>query len=87
MATLSGSVEVDVPIQFADREWSDFVWRSLYGNFAKGFEDDVSAINETDADSGTVTFETEGERLTKVTVAVEYTPPSRSDPEGEVARA
>jgi hypothetical protein len=87
MAVLTGSVEADVPIQFADREWSEFVWRSLYGNFARGFEEDASAINETDADSGTVTFQTEGDRLVKVTVEVDYTPRSRSDPDGEVHRA
>ncbi len=87
MATLSGSVEADVPIQFADREWSEFVWRSLYGNFAKGFGDTASSITETDADSGTVKFETEGDRLVKVTVEVDYTPRSASDPDAEVALA
>ena len=87
MAVLHGAVEADVPIQFADREWSEFVWRSLYGNFAKGFADYSSSITETDADSGTVTFETEGERLVKVTVEVDYTPRSSSDPDAEVALA
>lgn len=87
MATLSASVQADVPIQFADREWSEFVWRSLYGNFAKGFEDDASSINETDADSGTITFQSDGDRLVKVTVAIEYTPRSKSDPDAEVRRA
>lgn len=36
MAILKGSVEADVPIQFADREWTEFVCRSLDGNYAKG---------------------------------------------------
>ncbi len=74
MAVLRGSVEADVPIAFADEEWTEFVFRSLYGNYQKGFEDTASALAETDADSGTVTFETEGERLVKVSVEVEYTP-------------
>ena len=74
MALLRGSVEADVPIQFADREWSEFVWRSLYGSYAKGFEDVAASLSETDADSGQVTFENEGERLVKVSVEVEYTP-------------
>ena len=87
MAILSGSVEADVPIQFADREWSEFVWRSLYGNFAKGFAEYSSSITETDADSGTVKFETEGERLVRVTVEVDYTPRSQSDPQAEVRLA
>jgi len=50
MAVLSGSIEADVPIAFADREWTEFVFRSLYGNFARGFSNEVSSINETDAD-------------------------------------
>lgn len=87
MAILVGSIEADVPIQFADREWSEFVWRSLYGNFAKGFGEYSSSITETDADSGTVKFETEGERLVKVTVEVDYTPRSKSDPQAEIRLA
>ena len=77
MALLSGSVEADVPIQFADREWSEFIWRSLYGSFSRELSGDASSINETDADSGTVKFETEGERLVKVSVELEYTPVGR----------
>ena len=87
MALLSASVEADVPIKFADREWSEFVWRSLYGNYAKGFSDVASSINETDADSGTVKFETEGDRLVKVSVELEYTPRTGGDPAAEVAQA
>jgi hypothetical protein len=87
MAILSGSIEADVPIAFADREWTEFVFRNLYGNYAKGFEDVATSINETDADSGTVQFETEGERLVKVSVEAEYTPRSGGDPGQEVAQA
>ena len=87
MAVLSGTVEADVPIAFADKEWTEFVFRSLYGNYAKGFEDVVASVSETDADSGTVNFETEGDRLVKVSVEVEYTPHSGGDPAAEVAHA
>jgi hypothetical protein len=87
MAVLSGAIEADVPIQFADREWTEFVFRSLYGNYARGFADVASSINETDADSGTVTFETEGDHLIKVSVEVEYTPRSASAPDAEISRA
>ena len=79
MATLTGSIEADVPIAFADREWTEFVFRNLYGSYAKGFEDAATSINETDADSGTVTFETEGERLVKVSVELTYTPRGGGD--------
>jgi hypothetical protein len=87
MAVLRGTVEADVPIAFADKEWTEFVFRSLYGNYAKGFEDVAASVNETDADSGTVTFETEGDRLVKVSIEVEYTPHSGGDPTAEVAHA
>lgn len=88
MATLKGSIEADVPIAFADREWSEFMWRSLYGSFAKGFSDvaDASA-SAIDADSGTVKFETEGDRLVRVSVEVEYAPRSGAGAAEEVSRA
>jgi hypothetical protein len=87
MAILSGSIEADVPIAFADREWTEFVFRNLYGNYAKGFDDVAASINETDADSGTVKFETEGDRLVKVSVELTYTPHAGGDPDEEAARA
>ncbi len=87
MATLTGSIEADVPIAFADREWTEFVFRNLYGSYAKGFDAVATSINETDADSGTVTFQTEGERITKVSVELEYTPHGGGDRGDEIARA
>lgn len=87
MAILSGSIEADVPIVFADREWTEFVFRNLYGNYAKGFADVATSINETDADSGTVRFETEGDRLVKVSVELEYTPRAGGSSDEEVRRA
>lgn len=87
MAILRGSVEVDVPIRFADQEWTEFVLRALYGSYAREFAEVASSINETDADSGTVTFETEGDRLVRVTVEGEYTPRRGAGADEEVARA
>jgi hypothetical protein len=87
MAVLSGSVEADVPIGFADREWSEFMWRSLYGSYAKGFADVSATLSELDADEGKVNFETEGDRLVRVSVQLEYTPRSGPGAEDEVARA
>jgi hypothetical protein len=88
MAILKGSIEADVPITFADLEWSEFMWRSLYGSFAKGFTDVADAsVSAIDADSGTVTFETEGERLVKVSVEVTFVPRSDADRDQEIALA
>jgi len=87
MTILRGSIEANVPLQFADREWSEFVFESLYGNYAKGFADSASLIDETDIDAGGVTFETEGDHLVRISVAVEYTPHSTVDAEKEIALA
>ena len=87
MAILSGSIEADVPIAFADREWTEFVFRNLYGNYAKGFDEVSSSVTESDADSGTVKLETEGDRLVKVSVELEYTPHTSGDPNAEIAQA
>jgi hypothetical protein len=87
MAILSGSIEADVPIAFADREWTEFVFRNLYGNYAKGFEEVSSSVTESEADSGTVKLETEGERLIKVSVELEYTPHGGGDADAEIAQA
>ena len=39
MALLKASVEANVPIQCADKVWSEFIRRSMYGSYARGFED------------------------------------------------
>jgi hypothetical protein len=87
MAVLSGAIEADVPIQFADKEWTEFMFRSLYGSYAKGFEDVAASLSETDADSGDVTFETEGDHLVRVSVKLEYTPRRGADAAAEIAAA
>ena len=87
MAVLTRAIEADVPIQFADQEWTEYMFRSLYGSYAKGFEDVAASLSEIDADSGSVTFETEGDRLVKVSVEIEYTPPRRADATAEIAAA
>lgn len=87
MAVLTGSIEADVPISFADREWTEYVWRSLYGSFARGSADVSGSLVDLDADSGSVKFETEEDRVVRVSVELEYTPHAGGDPEADVARA
>ena len=87
MALLKGSVEADVPIRFADEVWGEFIRRSMYGSYATGFADVAASLSEIDADDGTVTFESTGDRLVKVSVELEYTPPAGSDAPVEIARA
>jgi hypothetical protein len=87
VALLKGSVEADVPIQFADKVWSEFIRRSMYGSYAKGFDDVAASLAEIDADDGTVTFETAGEQLVKVSVELEYTPRAGDGAAAEIAQA
>ena len=88
MALLSGSVEADVPIKFANKEWSEFIWRSMYGSYTTGFDDVLAASDvERDADNGKVTFETRGDRLVKVSVELEFTPNATGDATAELAQA
>ncbi len=87
MALLKASVEANVPIQCADKVWSEFIRRSMYGSYARGFEDVAASLSEIDADDGTVTFESAGDRLVKVSVELEYTPRGGPGAAAEIAQA
>jgi hypothetical protein len=87
MTVLRGSIEADVPLEFADREWSEFVFESLYGNYARGFADVEPLLDEAEMGAGRVQFETDGDRLVRVTVELEYTPHSHGDAGLEIAHA
>ena len=50
MPLLTGSIEADVPVSFADREWREFIGRSVYDRFPKGYEDLRSSLADLDAD-------------------------------------
>lgn len=87
MATLTGSIEADVPLEFADREWSDYIRRSLYSSFPEDLAAAASTIVDTDADSGVVKFEKEKDGRSRVSVELAYTPHSRDGAAADVARA
>jgi hypothetical protein len=87
MALLKAAVEADVPIRFADEVWSEFIRRSTYGSYAKGFADVAAALSEIDAEDGTVTFETATDRLVRVSVELEYVPRAGGGAAAEIARA
>jgi hypothetical protein len=87
MAIIKGSIEADVPLEFADLEWSKFVIESLYRNYSRGFADVEPLIDEQDMDAGEVKFETEGDRLVRVTVELDYVPRTTATAAEETARA
>jgi len=87
MAVITGSIEADVPLEFADLEWGKFVFESLYGSYSRGFADVEPLLDEQDMNAGDVRFETEGDRLVRVTVELEYVPRTTDTAQEEIARA
>jgi hypothetical protein len=87
MATIQASIEVDVPLEFADLEWSEFVLESMLSGYTRGLTDVEPLIDEDDIAAGKVGFATEGERLVKVTVELDYAPRTKTTAAEEVARA
>jgi hypothetical protein len=82
MATLTESIETDVPLEFADREWNTYVVRQFY----EGQSRLPSEVSDEFKD-GTVGFEPVGGRLTRVTVDLEMEPAPGTDPEIEYSHA
>ena len=87
MVVLEASIETHVPIQFADEVWSEFIRRSMYGSYAKGFADVAASLYEIDADDGIVTFDTVGDGLVRVTVEIEYAAHAGGSAAADIARA
>ena len=76
-----------MPLEFADLEWSKFVLESLCCSYSRGFADVEPLIDEEDMDAGTVKFETQGNRLVRVTVELDYVPRTTDTAAEEIARA
>ena len=87
MPLLTGSIEADVPVSFADREWREFVGRSVYDRFPRGYEDLHSALADIDADGGRVAFAQLRDGGARVSVEIDYTSHDPVDPGSDVARA
>jgi hypothetical protein len=87
VAIIRASVAVDVPLEFADLEWSEFLLDSLLSGYTRGLTDVEPLIDEDDMRAGKVDFTTEGDRLVHVAVALDYTPRTTGTAEEEVARA
>lgn len=85
MATLRGTVEADVPPDFADRQWREFIGRSVYRRYPQGYYDVASSITEIDADDGVVAFQRAEDGGTRVSVELQYTPHDRQRPDEDVS--
>ena len=85
MTIIKDSIEADVPLEFADLEWSRFMLESVCCNYTRGFADVEPLVDEADMDTE-IKFETEGDRLIKVTVELDYVPRT-TDAAAEIAHA
>lgn len=88
MSQIEASMEVDVPIRFADREWSEFAWRTFVGHLSMPVDDLKHPVggDETEGERGVVRFETKGDRLTRVIVELNYSPRRIDDAAAEEAQ-
>ncbi len=80
--TLRESIETDVPLEFADREWGTYIIRQFY----QGQSRLPSEVSDEFKD-GSVRFEPAGGRSTRVIVDLEMEPAPGTDPEREYAHA
>ena len=79
MPTINASVDVDAPLEFVELEWSEFMLGSLLNGYARGLIDEEPLLDEDDVQAGDVRFTTEGDRLVRVDVRLDYTPRSATD--------
>ncbi len=79
MPTIERSIDVDAEITDADKDWTEFMFRSLVGHYQTKAEDVEWSLAEDVEQGGLVTMaRLEGGR-TRVTVAVEYTGDSAAE--------
>jgi hypothetical protein len=73
MPTIERSIDVDADITAADREWTEFVFRSLVGHYRTSTDADIEwSLAEDVEEGGLVTMaRLEGDR-TRVTVSLRY---------------
>lgn len=87
MAAIKASITVDVPLEFADLEWSEFMLKSLLSGYTRGLTDVEPLIDADDMQAGKVDLTTAGDRLVNVAVELDYSPRTRDTADEEVARA
>lgn len=78
METLTQSIEARVPAAFANKEWTEYMFRSFYS--------ETPAASD-EFDEGTVRFESTSEGSTRVTVQVQYESAEAVAPGERLARA
>ena len=72
MATIERWIDVDAEISEADREWTEFMFRSLVGHYKTANADVEWSLAEDVEKSGLVTLADLGGGRTRVSVSIEY---------------
>jgi hypothetical protein len=71
MPTITESIKAGVPITYADRQWTEFLFSHLYKGHASPHDDWSQRSQRIDADSCRVTFADESDKTVSVSVSVE----------------
>jgi hypothetical protein len=90
MAELERTIDVDAPVDFANQEWTEFVFRSFFNwyRIAPGEYSYNQAGDESEAEKGCVYLEPIGPETTRVRVDLTYLPHERDEPaEAELEHA
>ena len=72
MATIERWIEVDAEITEADREWTEFMFRSLVGHYQTSTADIEWSLADDVEKGGLVTLADLGAGRTRVTVSIDY---------------
>ena len=72
MATIERWIDVDAEISEADREWTEFMFRSLVGHYKTATADIEWSLADDVEKSGLVTLADLGAGRTRVTVSIDY---------------
>ena len=73
MATIERWIDVDAEITETDREWTEFMFRSLVGHYKTALEDVEWSLADDIEKGGLVTLADLGAGRTRVTVSLDYT--------------
>jgi len=79
MPAITESIKAEVPIKYADKEWTKYLFSSLYRGYASSAGDPNQVSQKIDADSCTVTFVDESDETVNVAVTVECQVPAETE--------
>ena len=81
MSVLSGTIDMNAPITYVNKEWTEFMFRRLVGHYQSNLADLTEPVEGgvADADSGIVRLAEIDSTHTRITLEVEYAPLPTSD--------